>query len=109
VRREFAAAGRGRLWLTDITYIPSWAGFLYPAVVLDASSDRVVGRSTANHLRTDLLLAALNKARMAIFEFIEGWYNPHPRQSGIDMLSLMNSERRALRHQRGGEAVHGAF
>jgi len=42
--------------------VPTWAGFLYLAVVLDAFSRRVVGWSMANHLRTELVLEALNMA-----------------------------------------------
>ena len=51
-----------RLWVADITYIPTWAGFLYLAIVLDAFSCRVVGWAMASHLRTELVLAALNMA-----------------------------------------------
>jgi putative transposase len=36
VERDFTAAAPNRLWVADITYIPTWAGFLYLAVVLDA-------------------------------------------------------------------------
>ena len=43
VERNFTAEGRDRLWVADITYIPTWSGFLYLAVVLDAWSRRVVG------------------------------------------------------------------
>ena len=62
VERNFVAEGRDRLWVADITYIPTWAGFLYLAVVMDAWSRRVVGWSMATHLRTELVLAALNMA-----------------------------------------------
>jgi putative transposase len=62
VQREFAAPGPDRLWVADITYIPTWAGFLYLAVVLDAWSRRIVGWAMANHLRTALVLEALNMA-----------------------------------------------
>jgi putative transposase len=62
VQRNFTAEGRDRLWVADITYIPTWAGFLYLAVVVDAWSRRVVGWSMAPHLRTDLVLEALNMA-----------------------------------------------
>jgi len=48
--------------VADITYIPTWAGFLYPAVALDAFSRRIVGWSMETHLRTELVLAALNMA-----------------------------------------------
>jgi len=60
VERDFTAAGPDRLWVADITYIPTWAGFLYLAVVLDAWSRRVIGWSMATHLRTELVLDALN-------------------------------------------------
>ena len=62
VDRNFSAAGRDRLWVADITYIPTWAGFLYLAVVLDVWSRRVVGWSMATHLQTELVLEALNMA-----------------------------------------------
>jgi putative transposase len=45
VERNFTAAGPDLLWVADITYIPTWAGFLYLAVVLDAYSRRIVGWS----------------------------------------------------------------
>ena len=62
VDRDFSAAEGDRLWVADITYVPTWAGFLYLAVVLDACSRRVVGWSMASHLRTELVLDALNMA-----------------------------------------------
>ena len=62
VERDFTADAPDRLWVADITYIPTWAGFLYLAVVLDAFSRRVVGWSMANHLRTRLVLDALDMA-----------------------------------------------
>jgi putative transposase len=62
VERKFAADDRDRLWVADITYIPTWSGFLFLAVVLDAWSRRVVGWAMATHLRTELVLEALNMA-----------------------------------------------
>jgi len=62
VNRDFTSPERNRLWVADITYIPTAAGFLYLAVVLDAWSRRVVGWSMATHLRTPLVLAALDMA-----------------------------------------------
>ena len=182
VKREFTASGPDRLWVADITYIATWAGFLYLAVVLDAWSRRVVGWSMANHLRTELVLAALNmalwrrcpddvvhhsdqgcqytsiafgkrcadmgvrpsmgsagdcydnalcesffatlecelldrcsfrtqaEARIAIFDFIEGWYNPLRRHSGIEMLSPMQYELLLAVHAHPtGQAVHAAL
>jgi putative transposase len=62
VDRNFRIGGLDRLWVADITYIPTWAGFLYLAIVLDACSRRVVGWAMENHLRTELVLAAINMA-----------------------------------------------
>lgn len=62
VERHFATEGRDRLWVADITYIPTRSGFLYLAVVVDAWSRRVVGWAMACHLRTELVLGALNMA-----------------------------------------------
>src|SRR4029450_2016285 len=62
VARDFTAAGPNRLWVADITYVPTGAGFLYLAVVVDAWSRRVIGWAMAPHLRTDLVLAALDIA-----------------------------------------------
>jgi putative transposase len=165
VQRDFTASGPDRLWVADITYVPTWAGFLYLAVVLDAWSRRVVGWSMATHLRTELVLEAFEmalwlrrpssvihhsdqgcqytsiafgkrcreagvrpsmgsvgdaydnalcesffatlecelidrrcfrtqaEARMAIFSFIEGWYNPRRRHSGIGYRAPIPYER----------------
>jgi putative transposase len=166
VQRVFVAEGPDRLWVADITYITTWAGFLFLAVVLDAWSRRVVGWAMATHLRTELVLEALNmavgqrqpagvihhsdqgcqytsvafgrrcreagvrpsmgsvgdcydnalcesffatlecelldrqrfrtqgEARMAVFEFIEGWYNPSRRHSALGYESPLGYERR---------------
>jgi putative transposase len=62
VERNFTAEGPDQLWVADITYIPTWSGFLYLAVVLDAYSRRIVGWSMATTLATQLVLDALNMA-----------------------------------------------
>ena len=165
VERNFDAPQPNRLWVADITYIPTWAGFLYLAVVLDVYSRRIVGWAMETHLRTELVLEALElalwqrrpeavihhsdqgtqytsiqfgarcreagvrpsmgsvgdcfdnamcesffatlecellarrrfktqaEARMAVFEFIEGWYNPHRRHSALDYRSPVSYER----------------
>jgi putative transposase len=164
VNRDFDVAGPNRLWVADITYIRTWAGFLYLAVVVDAWSRRVVGWAMANHLRTELVNDALEmavrqrrpkgvihhsdqgsqytslafgkrcreanvrpsmgsvgdcydnalcesffatlecelldrrrfgsreEAGRAVFEFIEGWYNPHRRHSSIGYASPVRYE-----------------
>ncbi len=165
VRRRFYATAPDRLWVADITYIPTWSGFLYLAMVLDVFSRKIVGWAMQTHLRTELILEALQmavtqrqpsgvifhsdrgcqytsyafgkrcrearimpsmgsvgdaydnamaesffaslerellsrrsfksqaEARMAVFEWIEGWYNPHRRHSGLGYRSPVNYER----------------
>jgi len=172
VERDFTAEAADQLWVADITYIPTGAGFLYLSVVLDAWSRRIVGWAMATHLRTELVLAALDMAlgqrrpgavihhsdhgsqytalafgqrckgagvrpsmgsigdcydnamcesffatvecelldrhrfatqsdaRMAVFDFIEGWYNPHRRHSSLGQKSPVAFERQ---HQPGLE------
>jgi putative transposase len=166
VERHFAAEGKDQLWVADITYIPTWSGFLYLSVVLDVWSRRVVGWSMADHLRTELVLDALDmalwqrrpstvihhsdqgtqytsiafglrcqeagvrpsmgsvgdcfdnalcesffatlecelldrrrfktqaEARIAVFEFLEGWYNPHRLHSSLGYLSPAEFEKK---------------
>jgi putative transposase len=62
IQRNFTVDRPGRLLVADITYVPTWAGFLYLAVVLDAFTRAVVGWSMASHLRTELVLNALEMA-----------------------------------------------
>jgi putative transposase len=62
VKRNFAAQGPNQLWVADITYVPTWAGFLYVAVVLDAWSRRIVGWAFSLNLQVELVLKALEMA-----------------------------------------------
>jgi transposase InsO family protein len=62
VERHFRPGGPDQLWVADITQQRCWDGWLYVAVVIDAYSRRVVGWSMADHLRTELVLDALNMA-----------------------------------------------
>ena len=62
VDRKFVAERQNMLWVADITYIPTWAGFLYLAVVLDVFSRRIVGWSMATTLHTQVVLDALSMA-----------------------------------------------
>jgi len=165
VDRNFHAEEPDRLWVADITYVPTWAGFLYLAVVLDAFSRRIVGWAMGHDLKTQLVLDAMNmaisqrrpddvihhsdqgsqytsvafglrckeagvrpsmgsvgdaydnamcesffatlecelldrrkfktkaEARMAVFQFIEGWYNPGRRHSALGYKSPIDYER----------------
>jgi len=167
VKRRFAAAAPDQLWVADITYVSTWMGFLYLAVVLDAYSRRVVGWAMAEHVRSELVVEAVemalwrrrpsdgvihhsdrgsqytslafgrrlrdagmmasmgsrgdcfdnamaesffatldcellarqrfptrNAARLALFDYIEGFYNSHRRHSALDYLSPAAYERR---------------
>jgi putative transposase len=62
VDRQFVADRPNALWVADITYIPTWVGFLYLAVVLDVWSRKIVGWAIAAHLRTSLVTTALDMA-----------------------------------------------
>jgi transposase InsO family protein len=64
IRRDFTAdaASINTRWCGDITYVPTWEGWLYLATVIDISSRRVVGHAIADHLRTDLIADALTNA-----------------------------------------------
>ena len=164
VRREFTADGPDRIWVADITYVPTRAGFLYLATVIDVWSRRVVGWSMRNDMATPLVTDALdmaittrkpdrvihhsdrgsqyssnafrtrcdqagiavsmgrrgdaydnavaesffatletelldrtsfatrNQARSAVFDYIEGFYNPHRRHSTIGYHSPTDYE-----------------
>jgi putative transposase len=62
VARLFQAEAPNRLWVADITYLPIARGFAYLAIVLDVFSRKLVGWALAEHLRSDLVLAALDIA-----------------------------------------------
>ena len=167
VDRNFYADAPNVLWVADITYVPTWAGFLYLAVVLDAFSRRIIGWAMGNDQKAQLVIDAMNMAvtqrkpdsvihhsdqgsqytsvafglrckemgvrpsmgsvgdcydnamcesffatlecelldrrkfktraaaRVACFEFIEGWYNPSRRHSALGYKSPINYERTA--------------
>ncbi|HEY8989397.1 MAG TPA: IS3 family transposase, partial [Candidatus Limnocylindrales bacterium] len=62
VERVFAAAAPNRLWVADITYVSTWAGFVYTAFVIDAFSRAIVGWRVSSSLRAELALDALEMA-----------------------------------------------
>jgi len=85
VNRAFSASCPNALWVADITYVPTWAGFLYVAVVVDTFSRAVVGWSMAGHLRTELILDALD---MAIARRRPGEGLVHHSDQGTQYTSL---------------------
>ena len=168
VKREFKADGANQLWVADMTYVPTWAGFIYLAIVLDVWSRRVVGWAIGEQMTSELVLTALNmalqqrrpegvihhsdqgsqytsiafgerckkmgvrpsmgtvgdaydnamaesffatlecelidrrswqtktEARLALFTYIEGWYNPRRRHSALGQTSPANFERKHI-------------
>ena len=166
VNRTFAATDINQLWVADMTYIPTWTGFLYLAMVIDVYSRKVVGWAFGEKMTADLVILALNmaimtrkpesvihhsdqgsqytsiafgnrckemgvrpsmgsvgdaydnamaesffasleceliarrswktktEARMAVFTWIESWYNPCRRHSGLNYQSPNNFERK---------------
>lgn len=62
VKRDFSAPAPGMKWVGDITYIRTWAGFVYLATVLDCATKKVIGYSLADHVRTDLVCDAIDMA-----------------------------------------------
>jgi putative transposase len=62
VKRDFSPPAPNQLWVADITYLRSWEGWLYLAVVLDCFSRRIVGFAIEDHLRAELVVDALEQA-----------------------------------------------
>jgi putative transposase len=62
LQRDFVASRPNEKWVADITYIRTWNGFVYLAFILECDSRLIVGWQLATHLRTDLVLDALEMA-----------------------------------------------
>jgi putative transposase len=90
VERAFAASAPNQLWVADITYVPTGEGFLYLAVILDAFSRRVIGWSMADHLRTELVVGALE---MAVWNRQPGGGVIHHSDHGGQYTALLFGER----------------
>ena len=63
VERDFSATEPNRLWVTDLTYVATWAGVAYACFIVDAYSRMIVGWRVAAHMRTSMVLDALEMAR----------------------------------------------
>ena len=101
VERQFVAERPNQLWLADITYASTWDGWLYVAFILDVHSRMIVGWQLADHLRTDLVLDALE---MAIWrrDLTYGDLIHHSdRRLPVHQLPLLRPSRRG-RHRRVG-------
>jgi transposase InsO family protein len=92
VQRQFTATRPNQLWVADITYVATWAGFVYVAFVIDVFARRIVGWRVASTMRTDLVLDALEQAlwsRTGTQGLI------HHSDRGSQYLSIRYSERLA--------------
>ena len=63
VKRDFTATAPNQLWVTDLTYVPTWAGVAYVCFIIDAYSRTIVGWRVASHMRTTMVLDAIEMAR----------------------------------------------
>jgi len=63
VKRDFTATAPNQLWVTDLTYVPTWAGMAYVCFITDAYSRMIVGWRVASHMRTSMVLDAIEMAR----------------------------------------------
>jgi putative transposase len=82
--RDFTAPAPNRRWVADITYVPTWTGFVYVAFVTDLHSRRIVGWRASTSLRTDLALDALEQAI---------WQR---RRDGADLTGLVHHSDRGV-------------
>ena len=62
LQRDFTASGPNEKWVADLTYVRTWNGFVYLAFILDCYSRMIVGWQLATHMRTELVLDALEMA-----------------------------------------------
>jgi putative transposase len=102
VERNFTPSAPNRLWVADITYVRTWEGWLYVAVVIDCFSRRVVGWSMADHLRAELVIDALE---MAVARRRPGPGLVHHSDAGSQYVSLAFGQRC---HRAGIELSMGA-
>ncbi len=94
VERDFTAPGPNRLWVSDLTYVATWCGFVYVAFVIDAYSRRIVGWRVSHSLRSDLALDALEQA-ICEREDARQERLVHHSDRGVQYLSIRYTERLA--------------
>jgi putative transposase len=93
VERDFSASRPNQLWVADLTYVATWSGFVYVALVVDAFSRFLVGWQASRSLRTDLALDALEMAVWQRHGDLEGLV--HHSDRGSQYLSIRYTERLA--------------
>jgi transposase InsO family protein len=92
VRRDFTAKRPNQLWVADLTYVATWAGFVYVAFITDVFSRKIVGWRVSNSLRSDLALDALEQALHARPDLD---HLVHHSDRGVQYLSIRYTERLA--------------
>jgi putative transposase len=92
VDRNFTASRPNQLWVADITYVPTWSGFVYVAFIIDVYSRYIVGWRVSRSLRSDLALDALD---MAVWQRGENEGLIHHSDRGVQYLSVVYTERLA--------------
>jgi putative transposase len=93
VERDFSAIRPNQLWVADLTYVATWSGFVYVALVIDAFSRFIVGWQASRSLRTDLALDALEMAIWRRRDGLDGLV--HHSDRGSQYLSIRYTERLA--------------
>ena len=94
VERDFSATRPNELWLSDLTYVATWRGFVYVAFVIDVFARLIVGWRASTSLRTDLALDALEQALYERRETAEGSLIHH-NDMGVQYLAIRYTERLA--------------
>jgi transposase InsO family protein len=94
VNRQFQASRPNALWVSDLTYVATWAGFVYVAFVIDVFARCIVGWRVSNSLRSDLALDALEQA---LYSRSSDRSNEliHHSDRGVQYLSIRYTERLA--------------
>lgn len=72
VNPDFTATAPNRLWVTDLSYVPTWAGVAYVCFIIDVFSRKIVGWRVASHMRTEMVLDAIEMARWSRGTRIDG-------------------------------------
>ena len=96
VKRQFKAPAPNRLWVADLTYVKTYAGWVYAAFIIDVFSRMVVGWQISESLRSDLAIDALEMAvwnRTRAGQVLDGLV--HHSDRGVQYLSIRYSERLA--------------
>jgi putative transposase len=93
VERDFSAPAPNRLWVADLTYVATWAGFAYVAFIIDAYSRMIVGWRVSTSLRASLALDALEMAIWARQGGLDGLV--HHSDRGVQYLSVRYTQRLA--------------